>query len=72
MIVFIITFCLFTAEALFHYNYGKNGDKKKEQNFHLPTKEMMLQIVLTVAFFSLLNSYILKYLAQHYNIHGDF
>lgn len=68
MIVFIITFCLFTIEALLHYNYGKEDNNK----FHFPNREIMLQIFITVSFFSFLNSYILKYLAKHYNIHGDF
>lgn len=68
MIVFIVTFCLFSIEALLHYNYGK-GDKSQ---FHLPDKKTITQIIITVAFFSLLNSYILRYLAKHYKIHGNF
>ena len=68
MIVFIVTFCLFSIESLIHYNYGKE-DKSK---FHLPNNKTLFQIIITVAFFSLLNSYILKYLAKHYHIHGNF
>lgn len=68
MIVFIITFCLFTIEALLHYNYGKNEETNTK--FHFPHREDMIQIIITVALFSLLNSYILKYLDKHYNIHG--
>jgi hypothetical protein len=67
MIVFIVTFCLFSIEALLHYNYGKEDNK-----FHLPNKETMLQIFVTVSIFSLLNSYILHYLSKHYKIHGNF
>lgn len=68
MIVFIVTFCLFSIEALLHYNYGKD-DKTQ---FHLPDNKTLLQIFITVSFFSLLNSYILRYLAKHYKIHGNF
>jgi hypothetical protein len=68
MIVFIVTFILFFTEALLHYNYGKDKNSK----FHIPENKILFQIIITVAFFSLLNSYILKYLAKHYHIHGDF
>lgn len=65
MIVFIVTFCLFTIEALLHYNHGKD-DKSK---FHLPDKEKLVDILITVFIFSFLNSRIIKYLARHYHIH---
>lgn len=69
MIVFLVTFCVFTIEALFHYNYGKDNDIK---TFHFPDSKTLLQILVTVTIFSYLNSRILKYLAKHYNIHGNF
>lgn len=66
MIVFIVTFSLFFMEALLHYNYGKDDEKSK---FHIPDNKVLFQIIITVAFFSLLNSYILRYLAKYYHIH---
>lgn len=66
MIVFFVTFSLFFIEALLHYNYGNDDDSRL---FHFPDTVTLLQIILTVGVFSLLNSRILKYLSKNYNIH---
>jgi hypothetical protein len=65
MIIFFVTFCLFTIEALLHYNYGYslyNPAKK----FNFPDKETFTKIILTVFIFSLLNSRLIKYIHKYY------
>lgn len=64
MIVFIVTFSLFFTEAILHYNYGHKGE-----SFKFPDQKSLIQIILTVALFSFLNSYILDILSQKYYIH---
>lgn len=65
MLVFIVTFTLFTIEALLHYNYGYGlaiGDK----NFKIPESQDLIKILLTVFIFSYLNSSIVKLLDKYY------
>jgi hypothetical protein len=64
MIVFSVTFILFFMESMIHYNLGK-----KEESFQFPDRYNLCIMIVTVSFFSLLNSSILRYLAEHYNIH---
>lgn len=62
-LVFLTTFTLFTLEAMFHYNYGKGGEKEGEGlDFHLPEKKDWFRIVATVAVFSYINAKALTYL----------
>lgn len=65
MIIFIVTFCLFTIEALLHYNYGYSL-YKKEKKFEFPDKETFIKIIGTVFVFSFLNSRLIKYLHKYY------
>lgn len=65
MIVFIVTFCLFTIEALLHYNYGYDLDSEK-RIFVFPDTKTLLKILGTVFIFSLLNSKIVKYIHKYY------
>ena len=44
-LVSLTTFSIFTLEAMFHYNYGKGGEKEGEGlDFHLPDKKDWLRI----------------------------
>lgn len=61
----LVTFGVFMAEAILHYNYGKNehlpkGDKK----FMLPPKKEFFKITITVAAFSTLNGIIVHRLLK--------
>lgn len=51
MIVFLVSFVLFTIEALIHYNYGK-----KENEFQYPETNTFIKIISTVFLFSFLTS----------------
>jgi hypothetical protein len=68
MIVFIVTFCLFTIEALLHYNYGYDLATNGELKFKLPEKDDLFKILFTVFIFSLLNSRIVKILDKYYTV----
>jgi hypothetical protein len=55
-IVFFSTFILFTIEALFHFNIGKNG----LISLNCPSFVDCLKMVGVVAFFSAINSFIIS------------
>ena len=63
MIIFFITFTLFFIEALIHYNYGRKGE-----DFYFPDFDTCSKLIITLAFFSFLNSAIIKYLYKYYKI----
>ena len=74
LIITAITFTLFFAEALIHFNIGRNGNgKPKQENYvklgnlvtvHVPDHQEFVQIFVTVLAFSsvsgFLSAYILK------------
>jgi hypothetical protein len=64
LIITCITFILFYTEALIHYNIGKNG---KIKSFHLeiPNKRELLNILLIILFFSILNGIISGFILKH-------
>jgi hypothetical protein len=63
MIVFIVTFCLFTIEALIHYNYGVNKENNK---FVLPDTVNFLKIISTVFLFSILTSLVVRIIEKNF------
>lgn len=59
--VALVTFGVFMAEAILHYNYGKNGHKPKDQKqFSMPTGKDLFKLTVTVAAFSMLNGMIVN------------
>lgn len=63
MIVFLVTFVLFTIEALLHYNYGHESEK-----FVLPDIKTFIEMISIVFVFSLLTSYIVKVLHKYFRV----
>jgi hypothetical protein len=73
ILITFVTFIIFFMEALIHFNIGKNGVNKTHEyirvsddiKMHVPDKDEILEIVITVLIFSsisgLLSSYIIKY-----------
>ena len=61
-IILASTFVLFTAEAVIHYNIGKNENKKFK--VIIPPKESLLKMALIVGAFSVLNQIIIKKLTK--------
>lgn len=59
MIVFFVSFVLFTIEALIHYNYGK-----KESEFQYPDTQTFMKILSTVFLFSFLTSIIVRIIEE--------
>lgn len=62
MIVFITTFILFSIEALLHYNIGH-----EDSNFVFPNINELCTILITVTFFSFLNSIAVSIISKHFN-----
>lgn len=57
----LITFGVFTAEALIHYNFGhKKENEKNGKHFCLPPAPEMLKLMAVVGIFSVLNGVIAK------------
>lgn len=54
-----VTFVVFSAEALLHYNIGKNGHTRVPV---MPKPRDAVQMLIIVAVFSIINGYIIKYL----------
>lgn len=55
----LVTFGVFMAEAILHYNIGVNSGRK-EKNIQFPPTKDLLQIGLVVGAFSILNGLIIK------------
>lgn len=55
----LITFSVFMAEAILHYNIGHNGNAEKKQ-FQLPPTNDLIKIGGVVALFSVINGLIIK------------
>jgi ABC-type antimicrobial peptide transport system permease subunit len=62
----LITFGVFMAEAMLHYNYGVKRNKPEEQKakFVLPPTTDLIKITATVALFSVLNGVIINKLSK--------
>lgn len=58
MIVFIVSFIVFTLEAFIHYNIGKTS--KVTLDFEIPTFKEFLHIIGVVAIFSFINSVVIR------------
>lgn len=54
-----VTFAIFMAEAMIHYNVGAQKNAPEKKVVFPPTNDL-LKIVGTVAFFSFLNGYIIS------------
>lgn len=63
MIVFLVTFVLFTIEALLHYNYGHEAEK-----FVFPDMKTFIEMISIVFIFSLLTSYTVKFLHKYFHV----
>lgn len=73
ILITFITFIIFFMEALIHFNIGKNGETKSHKyidisdniKIHIPDKNEILGIFITVLIFSsisgLLSAYLIKY-----------
>ena len=62
----LITFTVFMAEAMIHYNIGVKRNKPVEQKgkFVLPPKNDLLKIASAVAVFSIVNVIIINKLSK--------
>ena len=62
----LITFTVFMAESIIHYNIGVKRNKPEELKgkFALPPAKDLLKITATVAVFSLLNGFIIHKLTN--------
>lgn len=69
MIVFVVTFFLFTIEALLHYNYGSEN-LKKDNKFNFPDNKNFMKILSTVFIFSYLTSLIVRILHRKFHIYN--
>lgn len=58
MLVFLITFIVFTTEALIHYHIGKNGAVTVDM--HFPPMKEMTHIIIVVLIFSYINSVLIN------------
>ena len=64
----IVTFLVFTVEALLHYNLGKQKAERKEiagvgefmNNFELPPAKEMVYTVLIVGMFASITEFVIK------------
>lgn len=73
ILITFITFIIFFMEALIHFNIGKNGGNKTHKyitvsddiKIHVPDKNELFEIILTVFIFSsisgILSAYVIKY-----------
>ena len=60
--IMLITFILFTFEALIHYNIGKNSkDDDDIFQIYIPTLRDFLRLAMTVFIFSFLNGLIIDF-----------
>jgi hypothetical protein len=57
--IFLITSGVFIAEALIHYNLGKNGDDEKFK-FKIPPFDESWKLISVVITFSFINSLFIK------------
>ena len=55
----LVTFIVFSIEALIHFNIGKNSLQKRGESFkiQLPSVNELVKILVTVAIFSQLCTY---------------
>jgi len=60
--IILITFILFTFEALIHYNIGKNSrDNDDKFQIYIPTTKDFCKLAGIVLVFSILNGIIVNY-----------
>lgn len=69
MIVFLVTFFLFTIEAFIHYNYGQELSTK-DKKFNFPDLKTFIKIVGTVFIFSVLTSIVVRVLHKRFHIYS--
>lgn len=55
----LTTFTLFMAEAIMHYNQGRNDCEIKKKDSFLPPTKSLIKLGLIVGGFSILNSIII-------------
>ncbi len=58
LIALVVTFCVFFAEALFHFNLGKTGTISLK-SLSIPQGPELFNIVKVLAFFSVLNAFLI-------------
>jgi len=68
MIVFLVTFTLFTIEAFIHYNFGQEK-VHKDGKLNFPEKKELVKIIGTVFIFSSLTSIIVRILHKKFHIY---
>jgi hypothetical protein len=62
IIISLITFVLFTIEAMFHFSIGKNGHNDRVTiKMHKPSAGEFAQILAVVFVFSIINGSVLGY-----------
>ena len=62
IIVFFSTFSIFTFEALFHYNIGKNGLTR----FEIPPIKNFIKIISIVLLFSFIDTLLIRWLNKSF------
>ena len=58
--VALITFGVFMAEAILHYNIGRKSNGSKNEGFKMPSTKDMVHLGLVVGAFSIVNSMIIQ------------
>jgi len=76
ILITIVTFIIFFLESLIHFSIGRKSNISKHHKFiniyknvtiHIPDKQELIKILITVIFFSLLSG-IFSSLLIHYHI----
>jgi hypothetical protein len=64
--VALTTFMLFTAEALIHYNIGRNAHQESQESKKkiIPPFKEIIKMVMVVGVFSIINAIAIDYLAK--------
>lgn len=66
LVISLITFVLFTVEALLHFNIGKNGNKGRVRiTMHKPTPLEFIQLLAVVFVFSIINGSLISYILHN-------
>ena len=60
---FAVTFAMFMAEAIMHYNMGVHKDSD-EKDFVLPPRKDLIKLALLTGLFSVLNGVVVKELSK--------
>jgi hypothetical protein len=74
ILITFITFIIFFMEALIHFNIGKNGGNKTHEyirvsdniKIHVPDKDEMLEIFITVFIFSSISGLVSSYIIHNH------